>query len=294
MRQRPDRRPDTARRLSFVSLFVSVVVAVVLFPGVVTGQSASSPAPDGYPYQAPDGYPSVQVMAEVDQDGGDASSVPVDPGAVADPDPTAPAVAPATPVTQPAQEVAPPPVVAPAPVVSATPAVAPPESPAPVPADDRAVQRLGDDSKVDVAARALAIIPIDWRAALPGWQIRFLPGRAGLRGVTFPDRSVIEIYVRSSDTPSGLAHVVAHELGHAIDTSRLDASDRAAWMAARGLNPDVSWYPAGSAVSDFATPAGDWAESFAMWQTGTSWYSRVGPPPDTAQTVLLAQLAGLA
>jgi len=145
-----------------------------------------------------------------------------------------------------------------------------------------------------VAASALARIPLDWRAVLPGWQLRFLPGRVGVRGATYPDRKVIEIYVRSGDSPAEVAHVLAHELGHAVDVSRLDPTRRAAWSVSRGIDPAASWYPAGSASVDFATPAGDWAESFARWQTGVGWFSRLGPPPDVAQTALIAQLAGLA
>lgn len=258
--------PVRGRLTALLSTFVAAaaMVAVGCAPGNTTEVGSS---PDGYPAQAPDGYPSPQVMAEVTLPDGSVSTLP---------QPSVPVI------TTPAPDAGPP-----------ADRSAPEQSPA-APADGRAVERLDGDAEVDLAGLALTRIPVDWRAALPGWQIRFLPARAGLRGATFPDRRVIEIYVRRRDSAAELAHVVAHELGHAVDVSRLDDADRAAWKAARGIDPRAAWFPAGSAVADFTSPAGDWAESFARWQTGTGWYSKLGPPPDVAQAVLLAQLSGLA
>lgn len=278
MRQRTGDGRAWARRRRVTTLaLLPAALLVVLSACSPSGRSEPFAAPDGYPEQAPDGYPSPQVMAEMPLvDGATATAPQTFEPAEALPPVTSTPVTP-TPVT-------------PTPVAAAatteTQAVAPPDS--------RAVQRLGDESKVDVASLALARIRLDWRAALPGWQLRFLPARAGVRGATYPDRRVIEIYVRSGDTDAGLAHVIAHELGHAVDVSRLDAADRAAWKSARGIDVRASWFPAGSATPDFATPAGDWAESFARWQTDVGWFSKVGPPPDASQTVLIAQLAGLA
>lgn len=159
--------------------------------------------------------------------------------------------------------------------------------------DGRAVQRLDDPAAVHTSSAALGLLRIDWRTLLPGWQVRFLPGRAGLRGATFPDRDIIEIYVRASDRPPELAHVVAHELGHAVDVSRFREVDRRTWKEARGIASGAAWFAAGSAVPDFATPAGDWAESFAYWLVGSGWYSQLGPPPNAAQTAVIARMAGI-
>ena len=154
----------------------------------------------------------------------------------------------------------------------------------------RAVERLTRPESRDVAGRALGLIRFDWRNGLPGWELRFLDGRAGYRGLTYPDASVIEVFVRPGDTAEGLAHVVAHEMGHAVDVVRLSDTDRAAWAAARGYGAQSSWWVS-SGGSDFASGSGDFAESFAWWQAAVGqWYGDLAGPPDALQTALLARL----
>jgi hypothetical protein len=205
------------------------------------------------------------------------------------PQPSVPEGAPLA--TEPAS---PPPAVLAAPVGTGTVPATVPSVPESVPGGARAVERLDDDAERAVASKALGRIRFDWKADLPGWQIRFLPGRAGLRGLTFPDQHVIEVYVRSSDRPEGLSHVIAHEMGHAVDVSRLGDAEHAIWKQARRISASVPWFPGASGAQDYATGAGDWAESFAWWQTGVGWYSQLGPPPDAAQMALMARLSGLA
>jgi hypothetical protein len=174
----------------------------------------------------------------------------------------------------------------------AVPATAVPTT-APPPPDGgaRAVERLGDDGRRATAARALGLVDYDWQRRLPGWQLRFLPGRSGVRGLTYPDARVIEVFVRDSDSPESLAHVVAHELGHAVDVTHLDDGERAAWRSARGIDPRRPWFPGASGASDFSSGAGDFAESFA-WRTagGGGWYSDLGPPPNAVETAILDRL----
>lgn len=224
--------------------------------GLVADPSAAS-GPDG---------PEPQVMAEVTLPDGAVPTLPQPgvPAAVATPDATG----------------------------SRSPATAPPTTAAAPGSSDRAVERLGSDDLRDRAARALGRIRYDWRSRLPGWQVRFLPGRPGLRGSTFPRERVVEVYVRGNQSVTDVAHVIAHELGHAVDVSLLADADRAAWLAARGVDPGTTWFPGESGVTDFSTGAGDFAESFAHWQVGDQWYSRLGPPPDAATTALLVSLAG--
>ncbi len=137
---------------------------------------------------------------------------------------------------------------------------------------------------------ALALVEFPWAQRLPGWKISFHPERSGVYGYTLVTERRIEVYVRSDQTDQLLAHVVAHEIGHAIDVTHNDGADRDRWVKARGLG-QAPWWPADGAA-DFSTGAGDFAESFAAWQVGSeSFRSKLGPAPSSEQQTLLRQLA---
>lgn len=174
-------------------------------------------------------------------------------------------------------------------------ALSPAAPPPPVLSPDRAraLAALSSPAGRQVAARALALVRFDWPGRLPGWQLRFRDGRSGVRGLTFPDRQVIEVYVRARDTPASLAHVVAHELGHAVDVTYFTQVQRSAWLAARGLAPRTVWFPGAPGASDFATGAGDFAESFAWVHAPVgAWKGELAPPPNPVQGALLGVLTG--
>ncbi|MCB0995773.1 MAG: hypothetical protein KDB21_11815 [Acidimicrobiales bacterium] len=115
-----------------------------------------------------------------------------------------------------------------------------------------------DPLSVGGAAEQLVTWP--WEDHLPGWSIEFAGPDEVLRGNTNVPNRTITIHVRPTDTPSDLAGVLAHELGHAIDVTYFDDGDRARWLDARGL--DVEWW-VDSGTSDFHAGAGDFAEAVA-------------------------------
>jgi hypothetical protein len=138
--------------------------------------------------------------------------------------------------------------------------------------------------------QSLADFSYDWQNGLPGWEISFHPGRERVLGYTFVQEKRIEIYVRDDMSDPLLAHVIAHEVGHAVDVTRNDGDDRRRWQQLRDIE-DKPWWP-GSGATDFSTGAGDFAESFAAWQVGsTAFRSNLGAPPDIAATALLDELA---
>jgi len=115
--------------------------------------------------------------------------------------------------------------------------------------------------------QALARVPVSPGSV--GFTIEFLPGRAGYGGLTYPDSRRIEIYVDSGWSDGYLTHVVAHEIGHAVDMARNSRSDHERWRAARGIPATTRWW-ADPYTSDFATPGGDFAECFAAWAVGST------------------------
>jgi D-alanyl-D-alanine dipeptidase len=141
-----------------------------------------------------------------------------------------------------------------------------------------------------MAASALDAISLDWQALLPDWRVEFLEGRSGYLGSTWPAKQLIEVYVRDAQSPEDVAHILAHEIGHAIDVTLNNTEDRARWRATRGIAADTEWFVC-CGRNDFFSPAGDFAESFAVWQVGAGNYrGRVADPPDAAQLAVMSEL----
>src|SRR5437867_918665 len=83
---------------------------------------------------------------------------------------------------------------------------------------------------------ALDLIQIPWQEL--GYQIVFMPPRAGFRAMTIPGKHRIEIYARPQDDVGLLAYDIAHELGHAIDLTYNTDETRRKWMQVRGIDPE--------------------------------------------------------
>jgi len=152
---------------------------------------------------------------------------------------------------------------APAPQPEPAPAPAPPPPP-PVTPDER-------------GAAALALLDHPWQQT--GWTIDFEPGRPGYLGMAYVEERRIVVWVRPEQSIEHLASVVAHELGHAIDLTWNTPERRARWMELRGIDASNPWFGC-SACTDFATPAGDFAEVFSYWQTGIDFQSRMAAYPE--------------
>jgi len=142
--------------------------------------------------------------------------------------------------------------------------------------------------------RAMALIPLDWQRLLPGWTLEFLGPRSSVQGLTYTTERRIEVFVRSDVSDAQLAHVIAHELGHAIDVTYLSAESRRAVNVARGRAADFPWWVAPGST-DFASGAGDWAECFSYTLVGPQggFRSQIGEPPTPLQQELIRQLTGI-
>ena len=99
-----------------------------------------------------------------------------------------------------------------------------------------------------------------------------------------------EVYVQSCAQESDelLRHVLAHEVGHAIDSAWGSTKERRAWLKARGLAASTPWY-ACNECPVWRTGEGDFVEVFSLWQTG-QFGGELAKAPSNAQLRKLIRL----
>lgn len=129
---------------------------------------------------------------------------------------------------------------------------------------------------------ALALIEFPWQNLQ--YDIVFLSPRTGFRAMTISKKHKIEIYARPADDSLLIAYDIAHELGHAIDLTLNTAKTRKQWMKSRGIDPATPWFGC-SRCSDYNTPAGDFAETFAFLLLGPGNFAGIIAPPPTAKQI---------
>ena len=136
---------------------------------------------------------------------------------------------------------------------------------------------------------ALALIAYDWKRI--GFRIKFMGVRPGYRAGTFPYEKLIEVYVRPDLSVEDIAWDIAHELGHAYDWVFNTSAERELYKQVRGYGDNPSWF-ACSGCTDFSTPAGDFAETFAFWAMDAARTHRgqITTPPTEQQLALLRPL----
>ena len=173
----------------------------------------------------------------------------------------------------------------------ATPAPAAPTVAAPAaPIATAAQPAAAAETPEQLGAEAVRLVKFDL-ARLPGWEIAFLPGRPGLQGQTLPDRRRIEVYVSSRDSVRAVSYNLAHELGHAVDLTYSTRASRLAYRTIRGIAAATLWFGCGG-CPDFATPSGDFAETFGLTVTDPAydWRSQMGPRPTPAERAAIVAL----
>jgi hypothetical protein len=135
---------------------------------------------------------------------------------------------------------------------------------------------------------ALALVRYPWKQL--GYSVTFKPAVEGYIALNYPDRRHIDVFVRREQPLLDLAHVIAHELGHAYDQNYNDDRIRNEWKAARGF-PDRPGWLDDHANKDFGLPGGDFAEVFGYWAIGGRglFKSELAPPPPPDQLDQLAK-----
>jgi hypothetical protein len=123
----------------------------------------------------------------------------------------------------------------------------------------------------------LSLIHYPWEEL--GFNISFLGSRFGYRAMTLTARRRIEVYLRPGESEEQQAYDLAHELGHAFDLKYNDDARRRKWRELRGIKISAPWFGC-DACPDYATPAGDFAETFAFLLLGPgNFHSLIAPLP---------------
>ncbi len=121
-----------------------------------------------------------------------------------------------------------------------------------------------------------------------GYEIVFLGPRAGYRAMTNADKRRIEVYMRAGESAQLQAYDLAHELGHAFDLVYNNAERRRQWRELRGIALSTPWFGC-NGCPDYDTPAGDFAETFALLLLGSDNYnSKMALAPTRKQKRKLA------
>ena len=135
-----------------------------------------------------------------------------------------------------------------------------------------------------------ALAMIDYPVDSLGWDVRFLPGRTGVLGLAIGPERRIEIYVRSNHGVLDVAHTLGHEIGHAVDLTYGTEYRRREYRRMRGFSSDAIWFGCDQ-CTDYATPAGDFAEVFEYWLLGGgNFRSELAGPPDSVTLEYLSTL----
>lgn len=174
-------------------------------------------------------------------------------------------------------------------------APAPPPGPAPAPAQARvpapapgpaAVAEPGPEER---GRAVLAGLNYPWQEL--GFSVRFVPWDGGpLLGLTDAGSRSITVLVRPRQSELSLRATVGHELGHALDAVTGSDEQHARYLRMRGVPEGTPWYPC-AGCDDADSPAGDWAEVFAVAVTGRGDFrSRLAAEPDDTALRDLAPL----
>jgi hypothetical protein len=144
-------------------------------------------------------------------------------------------------------------------VIEPSPPPPPPDIPAPPPPPP-------PPPPASFADQVRAYLPAGIEALTSGWTLEWHEAREGYLAATYPPPRVIAVYVRPGRSAALTAYDLAHEYGHALDISYLDDNTHRQWGERRGYGAPA-WFGC-DMCNDFATPAGDWAESVAVCLTG--------------------------
>ena len=98
-------------------------------------------------------------------------------------------------------------------------------------------------------AMPLARQIVDYPTLFPAWSVEIGGLLSGTGGSTDAEQQIVTIYRNRNRTVDDFVRTIVHEMGHVADAEWLDDDDRAAYLAIRGIAPDVPWRAEGQEVS---------------------------------------------
>ncbi len=146
----------------------------------------------------------------------------------------------------------------------------------------RPVVRESRQAHADRRGRA-ALASLRFPTERLGYAIVFRPYTGGILGLAESGPRTVTLYVGRQHTEQQLRITLAHEIGHVVDYVTSTSASRQDYLKARGLRADRQWFPCNH-CSDYASPAGDFAEVFALWLAGSGDFrSQLAGPPRSSQ-----------
>ena len=140
----------------------------------------------------------------------------------------------------------------------------------------------GATREYELGQAALATLRVNPQELFPGWTVAFRPAKSGILGMTLVDERRVEIYVRPGRPVAGVAHDLAHELGHVTDVMYNTDETRGRYLELRNRPQTTPWWTC-SGCRDMQVGAGDFAETFALWAAPKyRFYSELAPAPNAA------------
>jgi len=144
--------------------------------------------------------------------------------------------------------------------------------------------QVGESAQAHADRRgAAALAALGYPTKRLGFTIAFRPYTGGTLGFADGRARRITLYVKRTHTDSQLRVSLAHEIGHVLDFTTSTKDTRRDYLDARGLAAGTTWFGC-NGCSDYATPAGDFAEVFALWLAGPGDFrSQLAAAPGRAQ-----------
>ncbi len=149
--------------------------------------------------------------------------------------------------------------------------------------DAQARTRCEPGTPAEKGEAAASMLRYPWRDL--GYTVEYRSGHPKYLGATYEHERRIEIYVGRCQTVASVAHVLGHEVGHAVDFAYNDGRRRLDWQAVRGFQAE--WF-ACEYCPDYAYGSGDFAEVFSYLKASpTGFRSKLAGPPSPEQAAAL-------